>query len=207
MGWASCASIAPPLLLTPDQITEQWEAYDSTAWVNAPELRVRVCSSVEKHAAEQRVVQQEEQAMAQAQLSRQLVVEGLVNDQTQAIMGAYELMEGKVVNGRAVWQQQGGQWERFLYYSSTDSWVVGKREAMEAGSTKCMMTLATHHSTYSRPSSPLRGVGCGRWHGGTDEVGSEPGGAGAAAVAPRGPPSTQPTRLRSRVLSPPCCAR
>jgi hypothetical protein len=88
------------------------------------------------------MVQQEEQAMVQAQLSRQLVVEGLVNDRTQ-IMGAYELMEGKVVNGRAVWQKPGGQWERFLYYSSTNSWVFCKRERMEAGSKKCAMALVT----------------------------------------------------------------
>jgi hypothetical protein len=138
---------------TPDQITEQWKAGDRTAWYNAPKLRVRVCSSVEKHAAEQRVEQQEEQAMVQAQLSRQLVVEGLVNDRKQ-VMGAYELMEGKVVNRRAVWQKQGGQRERFLYYSSNISWAVGKRERMEAGSRTCVMTLATTALTpdQTRPS-------------------------------------------------------
>jgi hypothetical protein len=138
---------------TPDQITAQWKVSDVTGWLNAPQLRVRVCSSVEKHAAEQRVVQQEEQAMVQAQQSSQLVVEGLVNDRNQ-IMGAYELMEGKVVTGRAVWQKQGGQWERFLYYSSNNSWVVGKRERMEAGSIKCVMALATTALTpdQTRPS-------------------------------------------------------
>jgi hypothetical protein len=138
---------------TPDQITEQWKASGSTGWYNAPKLRVRVCSSVEKHAAEQRVVQQEEQAMVQAQLSRQLVMEGLVNDRTQS-MGAYELMEGKVVNRRAVWQKQGGQRERFLYYSSNNAWVVGKWERMEAGSKKCAMALATTALTpdQTRPS-------------------------------------------------------
>jgi hypothetical protein len=142
---------------TPDQIIEQWKVHGGTAWLNAPKLRVRVCSSVEKHAAEQRVVQQEEQAMVQAQLSRQLVVEGLVNDRKH-VMGAYELMEGKVVNRRAVWQKQGGEWERFLYYSRTNSWVVGKRKRMEAGSTKCMMTLATTALTpdQARPSDVWR---------------------------------------------------
>jgi hypothetical protein len=141
----------------PDQITEQWKVSDVIGWHNAPKLRVRVCSSVEKHAAEQRVEQQEEQAMVQAQQSRQLVVEGLVNDRIQS-MGAYELMEGKVVNRRAVWQKQGGQWERFLYYSSNNAWVVGKRERMEAGSTTCMMTLATTALTpdQARPSDVWR---------------------------------------------------
>jgi hypothetical protein len=142
---------------TPDQIIEQWKASDGTAWHNAPKLRVRVCSSVEKHAAEQRVVQQEEQAMVQAQQSSQLVVEGLVNDRKH-IMGAYELMEGKVVNGRAVWQKQSGQWERFLYYASNNSWAVGKRERMEAGSERCTMALVTTALTpdQARPSDVWR---------------------------------------------------
>jgi hypothetical protein len=47
------------------------------------------------------------QVLKQAQLLRRLVVEGLANDRNQ-VMGAYELMEGKVVSGRAVWQKQGG---------------------------------------------------------------------------------------------------
>jgi hypothetical protein len=60
---------------TPDQTTELWMAYYGTAsgWQAAPKLRVRVCSSVEKHAAEQRVVQAHKQALVQAQQSRQLV--------------------------------------------------------------------------------------------------------------------------------------
>jgi hypothetical protein len=56
---------------TPDQITEQWQVSGGRAWVKAPKLRVRVCSSVEKHAAEQRVEQEQAQAMAQAQQARQ----------------------------------------------------------------------------------------------------------------------------------------
>jgi hypothetical protein len=143
---------------TPDQITEQWKASDKTAFVNAPKVRVRVCSSVEKHAAEQRVVQQEEQAMVQAQLSRQLVVEGVANDREQ-IMGAYELMEGKVVNRRAVWQKgRGFVAERFLYYSSTNTWVVASRQNMEAGSRNCVMTLTTTALTpdQTRPSDVWR---------------------------------------------------
>jgi hypothetical protein len=66
-----------------------------------------VCSSVEKHAAEQRAEQEQAQALEQAQQSRQLVFEGLANDHYH-LMGVYKLMEGKVVNGRAVWQKQGG---------------------------------------------------------------------------------------------------
>jgi hypothetical protein len=55
---------------TPDQINEQWLVSDNTAWVNAPKVRVRVCSSVEKHAAEQRVEQEQRQALEQAQQYR-----------------------------------------------------------------------------------------------------------------------------------------
>jgi hypothetical protein len=39
---------------------------------------VRVCRSVEKHAAEQRVEQEQKQALEQANQSRCLVVEGLM---------------------------------------------------------------------------------------------------------------------------------
>jgi hypothetical protein len=102
---------------TPDQITEQWQVHhDGKAWVNAPKVRVRVCSAVEKHAAEQRVKQEQEQALEQAQQSRRLVVEGIADDSNH-LMGIYALMEAKVVNGRAVWQQQGEGEETFLYYS------------------------------------------------------------------------------------------
>jgi hypothetical protein len=46
-------------------------------------------------------------------------------------MGMYELMEGKEVNGRGVWQMAGGQ-EHFMYYGSNNTWGVGDREYMEA---------------------------------------------------------------------------
>jgi hypothetical protein len=65
---------------TPDLITEQWRVDDGTNRPIAPRLRVRVCSSVEKHAAEQRAEQEQAQALEQAQQSRQLVFEGLAND-------------------------------------------------------------------------------------------------------------------------------
>jgi hypothetical protein len=47
-------------------------------------------------------------------------------------MGMYELMEGKEVSGRGVWQMAGGQ-EYFMYYGSNNKWGVGEREYMEAG--------------------------------------------------------------------------
>jgi hypothetical protein len=141
---------------TPDQITEQWRVTKSTGagMVNAPKLRVRVCSSVEKHAAEQRVEEKQAQALEQAQQSRQLVFEGLANDWNQ-LMGAYQLMEGKVVNGRAVWQKQSGTQELFLYCSQNKSkWGVSTRVNMENGGNSWYVFLATAALTpdQARPS-------------------------------------------------------
>jgi hypothetical protein len=47
-------------------------------------------------------------------------------------MGMYELVEGKEVNGRGVWQMAGGQ-ECFMYYGSNKTWGFGNRAGMEAG--------------------------------------------------------------------------
>jgi hypothetical protein len=136
----SCLIFIKSTAATPDQITEQWTASDGTHRPIAPKLRVRVCSSVEKHAAEQRVEQEQAQALEQAQQSRPLVFEGLANDRGH-LMGAYQLMEGKVVNGRAVWQKQGGTQELFLYCASTSKWLVSSRENMEKGKDAGYMLL------------------------------------------------------------------
>jgi hypothetical protein len=116
-----------------------------------------VCSSVEKHAAEQRVEQESTLAQAQAQQARRLVVEGLEDD-IDNLMGVYESMEGKVVNRRAVWQKQGGAEEWFLYYSCSNNWMVSTREHMEVGSAFCYMRLTTAALTpdQTRPSDVWR---------------------------------------------------
>jgi hypothetical protein len=152
-GNSSCFMVTNSTAATPDQITEQWRAGDGTGWQDAPKLRVRVCSSVEKHAAEQRAEQEQAQALEQAQQSRQLVYEGLANDQYH-LMGMYKLMEGKVVNGRAVWQKQGGTFERFLYRSHNGMWHVSYREQMEKGGYIGLMLLDTAALTpdQARPS-------------------------------------------------------
>jgi hypothetical protein len=139
---------------TPDQINEQWLVTDNTAWVNAPKVRVRVCSSVEKHAAEQRVEQEQRQALDQAQKSRRLVVEGIVDDSNR-LMGIYALMEAKVVSRRAVWQKQDEGEETFLYYSGNDSeWAFSDLEHMEAGNGTGFMNLISVALTpdQARPS-------------------------------------------------------
>ena len=72
-----------------------------------------------------------------ARASAQLVVEGQEEGEVQhGMMGRYELMEGKVVNGRGVWQRKKGkegQKEMYLYYASTQEWFIGTKATMEAG--------------------------------------------------------------------------
>ena len=48
-------------------------------------------------------------------------------------MGAYELMEGKLVSGRCVWRRVGGGHEAYLFYAaSSGKWHVGSKTSMEA---------------------------------------------------------------------------
>jgi hypothetical protein len=161
-GNGSCVMATNSTASTPDQITEQWTVAKGTGWQTAPKLRVRVCSSVEKHAAEQRVEQEQTQALEQAQQSRQLVFEGLADD-TFHLTGAYQLMEGEVVNGRAVWQKQGGTQELYLYHSKNSRWLVSTRENMEKGEAVGFVFVATAALTpdQARPSEICQ-VGDGR---------------------------------------------
>jgi hypothetical protein len=57
-------------------------------------------------------------------------------------MGVYELMEGKEVNGRGVWQITGGQ-EYFMYYSFYKRWYISDRADMEAGKAAGWMRVAS----------------------------------------------------------------
>jgi hypothetical protein len=97
------------------------------------------------------------QALAQAQPLRKLVVKGLANDRYQ-IMGEYELMEGEVVNGRAVWQKQGGDDERLLYAAGSElggsrGWIVSTKEHMHASSHIYLMKLLSAAFTPDRKLS------------------------------------------------------
>jgi hypothetical protein len=145
----NCCIFVTSTATTPDQITEQWRVYDGRSWQDAPKLRVRVCSSVEKHAAVERVKQEQVQALALAQQSRQLVVEG-AEEVLSRMMGVYELMEGQVVCGRPVWQiAEGGEW--FIFYSTDSCWFVSTREHMEAGDGDGFMSLDTAALTPTQP--------------------------------------------------------
>ena len=65
-------------------------------------------------------------------------------------MGVYELMEGKVVNGRGVWQMAGGQ-KYFMYYGSRPGnffgsimqWGISDRADMEAGKAAVLLYVAS----------------------------------------------------------------
>jgi hypothetical protein len=50
LGWDCRMSVASTAL-TPDQITETWQVSDGTAWVDAPNMKVRVCDAAPAAAA------------------------------------------------------------------------------------------------------------------------------------------------------------
>ena len=64
------------------------------------------------------------------------------------------MMEGKVVNRRAVWQKEGGGEETFLFYSSESNWCFSDREDMETGIPAGFMMLVSAALTpdQTRPS-------------------------------------------------------
>jgi hypothetical protein len=71
--------------------------------------------------------------MSAARQVRDICVEGQQQgDHVHDLMNVYELMEGKEVNARGVWQMEGGQ-ERFMYYGSNKEWFISNRADMEAG--------------------------------------------------------------------------
>jgi hypothetical protein len=133
-GWMKVASTAH----TPDQVTKTWQVGPSShggkGWLDVPKVRAHMCSAEERRAAAERPEQERQQAMAAARQCTDFLLEGQQQgDHQHGLMGMYELMEGKEVNGRGGWQMAGGH-EVFMYYhSSNKEWWIGGREAMEAG--------------------------------------------------------------------------
>ena len=87
---------------------------------------------------EESAKQERERALAAARASAQLVVEGQEEGEPQhGMMGRYELMEGKIVNGRGVWQRKEGkegQKELYLFYAIDERWYIcDSKKTMEAG--------------------------------------------------------------------------
>ena len=87
--------------------------------------------------------------------ARTLVVKGLKRGhRLQTIMGEYELLEEKVVNGREVWQTRGDA-AAFLFYSRTGKWCIStRRENMETGASRGQLYV---ESTAPTPDQAARG--------------------------------------------------
>jgi hypothetical protein len=100
---------------SPEAIEEQWYSSSDSQWGEAT-VRTRVCDSVEKHS----ILEMGHTALTQAQLMQTLVVTGSGKNGTlNECMGLYELMPGKVVNGRGVWKKKStseGGGGMFVFY-------------------------------------------------------------------------------------------
>ena len=92
-------------------------------------------------ATEEQAEEAEALALA-AGAAAQLVVEGQAEGEPgHGLMGRYELVEGKVVNGRGVWERKGkrGWFKRstsaYLYWRSSEGgdWNIGSESEMEDG--------------------------------------------------------------------------
>jgi hypothetical protein len=141
-GWMSVSSIA----ISPDRVnifSEIWRVDNGRRWVQAPNLRIRVCSIAEKQAAEERAAEEERLAMAQAIELGDVVVEGQRPGEHQyCCMGVYELVTVKrasggtklrAINGRAVWRSV-SEAEGHLYFGSTShKWWVSDTTDMLTG--------------------------------------------------------------------------
>ena len=86
-------------------------------------------------------------------------------DDEHDLLGLYELVEGKMVNGRGVWQMAGGQ-EYFMYYASTKKWFISGRADMEAGKgLGCWMYVASAALTPDQVTETWRvAPGDGKWY-------------------------------------------
>jgi hypothetical protein len=77
-------------------------------------------------------------------------------------MGMYELMEGKMVNGRGVWQMSGGE-EYFMYYSIIKQWGIGDKEDIGTGDPSGFVSVATTALTPDQVSEKWRVSDVGKW--------------------------------------------
>jgi hypothetical protein len=119
--------------MTPDGITEQWEVYDRTSetWQDAPKIATRVCTEYER---QEMLLQAKEVAEANARDARIVLLSGQEADDVQhRLMGAYELMEGKLVGGRCVWRRGEAGSEAFLFHATGEWWIDNDEAKMESG--------------------------------------------------------------------------
>jgi hypothetical protein len=145
LGVASVASDASDAsdAMTPDAATEKWKVHTGDKWQNAPKITTRICTEHERQAM---VRQAEEEAVAKAQEARIIVLAGQEAGEVQhSMMGAYVLMEGKVVSGRCVWKREGMGMEAYMYYAASDGeWNVSSiNEDMEAGHARGYLSVVS----------------------------------------------------------------
>jgi hypothetical protein len=118
VGWMHVESEST----TPDGIAEDetWYGVAEGDWCGLTQtVSARVCSSVEKHAAKQKesaaLKNELEDATFQAQLAHTIIVTGDDEwDNEIGCLGSYDLIVGKMVNARGVWQNKEG---KFLFYT------------------------------------------------------------------------------------------
>jgi hypothetical protein len=164
VGWLRVTSRA----LTPDRVTKLWRVYDGVSsakgWHDAPKLRVRVMSAEQHQAELQRLEEEQIQAMAQAQEAKIVMVQGQEEgDHQHGRMGMYELVEGKVVNGRGVWQNSNA---RFLYFSrSSREWFISHKVNMEAGTSAGRIKVASAALIPAQATEQWRISDGSSWHG------------------------------------------
>jgi hypothetical protein len=74
-------------------------------------------------------------------VNKNVVVEGQAEGQARCgLMGVYEHLAGKEVNGRGVWQQQADR-NHFLFHAKNAKWYIGGKQNMEAGRNRGLMKV------------------------------------------------------------------
>jgi microsomal dipeptidase-like Zn-dependent dipeptidase len=159
--------------MTPDAATAQWQewheedgeedssspAFHTSDWQEAPNITTRICTEYERQAM---VRQAEEEAVAKAKEARIIVLAGQEAGEVQHnLMGAYVLMEGKMVGGRCVWKREGvGMMEAYMFYVTSQGWWdvgIGKQE-MEAG--ECAGYLSVDSDTLTPDAATAQWRAC-----------------------------------------------
>jgi hypothetical protein len=155
--------------VTPDAATEEWmvtsDDNENGDWHAAPKITTRICTEHERQAM---VQQAKEEAVAKAKEARITVLAGQEAGEVQhRMMGAYVLMEGKIVNGRCVWKREGVGVEAYMFYAaSAGEWFVGTdKEDMEAGEATGDLSVETDAVTPDAASRQWQvcGDGDGEW--------------------------------------------
>jgi hypothetical protein len=154
-----------PRAAGPDRVQPgTWQVMEAEGWEVKPALRV---TSTAVQTEENKVVE------AAKSVAGSIVVKGHLPDEVDkchlSLMGVYEVMEGRVVNGRAVWQQKHGGYgymfigTRTLMIRDTVTvpharfWWIGSKEQMERGEGGGIMAVRAAHSREPHHQTPVHG--------------------------------------------------